>query len=336
MKIAINKTKFNTVLLSFFIVIGFCLIYFLVRGFPLNWNMYSIDKHSDLAEICLLEEDNDIVIKCNAFLKTIEYLNNEEICLSLSLVINDNSGIKDIKICDSTKLVHINDPELDSEMLVPVEIKLKYKYKIPFTYKLESITPEILDDEVTLDILQKLSDNEVSLFNVRTNEIADIEEKGYYTQESDSIVKENTIGIITFTESTVKNIHSSNGRIFLTMGITVNGVNREIQIDIEEFTYSYFHNMDGNDLRSIHITSENISEIPLNKSLSTTFAYIPYDKKINIDKVKEYCSGGLVQWKGLLCNNLDSLEELQLDKGIDEYVKESLDKLILERMMSNG
>jgi len=297
--------------------------------------MYSIDKHSDLAEICLLEEDNGIVIKCNAFLKKIEYLNNEEICLSLSLVINDNSGIKDIKICDSTKLVHINDPELNSEMLVPVEVNLKYKYKIPFTYKLESITPEILDDEVTLDILHKLSDNGIHLFNVRTNEIADILEKGYYTYESDSIIEENTIGIITFIESTAKDIRSSNGRIFLTMEITVNGIKREIQIDTKEFIYDYFNNMDGNDLRRIHIKSENISEMPLNKSLSTTFAYIPYGKKINIDKVKEYCSAGLVQWKDSLCNNLESLEELQLDKGIDEYVKESLDKLMLERMLSN-
>ncbi len=37
-------------------------------------------------------------------------------------------------------------------MLVPVEVNLKYKYKIPFRYELESITPKILEDEITLDM----------------------------------------------------------------------------------------------------------------------------------------------------------------------------------------
>ncbi len=334
MKIAVNKTKLSIVLFSFLIVIVLCFIYFLVEGFPSSWNMYTLDKHSELTELCLLQiNDNEANIKCNAFLKSIEHVNNGSTCLSLSLVIDNN--LKDAEICESAELVRLDNPKLNSQMLVPVEVNLKYKYKIPFTYKLESITPEILDDEVTLDILHKLRDNEVHLFNVRTNEIADILEKGYYTHEFDSIIEWNTIGMITFIESTAKDIRSSNGRIFLTMEVTVNGIKREIQIDTKGFIYDYFNNMDGNDLRSIHIKSGNISEMPLNKSLSTTFAYIPYGKKINIDKVKEYCSAGLEQWKDSVCSNLESLEELQLDKGIDEYVKESLDKLMLEGMMSN-
>jgi len=334
LEIAVNKTKLSVVLFSFLIVIVLCFIYFLVKGFPSSWNMYTLDKHFELTELCPLQiNDNEANIKCNAFLKSIEHVNNGSTCLSLSLVIDNN--LKDAEICESAELVHLDNPKLNSQMLVPVEVNLKYKYKIPFTYKLESITPEILDDEVTLDILHKLGDNEVHLFNVRTNEIADILEKGYYTHEFDSIIEGNTIGMITFIESTAKDIRSSNGMIFLTMEVTVNGIKREIQIDTKGFMYDYFNNMDGNDLRSIHIKSENISEMPLNKSLSTTFAYIPYGKKINIDKVKEYCSAGLVQWKDSVCSNLESLEELQLDKGIDEYVKESLDKLILEGMMSN-
>lgn len=336
MEITVNKKKINTVLFFLLFVVVLFLGYFLIRGFPLSWNIYSLDKYEELTELCPLHSSNNgIEIKCNAFLKSIEYINDGNVCLSLSLVINNNSEIKDIKICESTKLVHLNDPELSSEMLVPVEVVFKYIYKIPFSYKLESIEPSILEDEITLDILHKLSDNGVNLFNVRTNEVADIQKKGYYKYEFDSKIEDNTIGIITFTKSTIKDIHSSDGEISLTMNITVNGKEREVTINVAEFTYNYFNNRDVNDLRSIHVTSENISEVPLNKSLSTTFIYIPYGKEINVEEIKKYCNGDSIQWRESLCSNVDNVKEMQLDKDIDEYVKESLDKLILDSMISN-
>lgn len=297
--------------------------------------MYSIDKHSDLAEICLLEEeDNGFVIKCNSFLKSIEYLNNEEVCLSLSLVINDNSEIKDIKICDSTKLVQINDPELNSEMLVPVEVNLKYKYRIPFTYELESITPKILEDDITLDILNKLADKGVHLFNVRTREIAQIEKVGYYTHEDEKWIENNVVGIITFTKVRIKDIRSTDKDVSLTLEIIINGKETELVISTEGFTYNYFNNNNVNDLSSVHITKDNISEIPLDKSYNGIFIYIPYGRKVDMDSMREYCNGDSVQWK-TLCNNLDNIEELQLDRSIDKYVNESLEKLILDSILLN-
>ena len=335
MEVTVSKRKLNITLLVFLIIIILPFTYFLIKGFPLNWNMYSIDKYSDLAEICLLkEEDNGVVIKCNGFLKSIEYLNNEEVCLSLSLVINDNSEIKDIKICDSTKLVLLNDPELNSEMLVPVEVNLKYKYKIPFIYELESITPKILEDEITLDIRNKLADKGIHLFNVRTREIAQIEKAGYYTQENEKWVENNVVGIITFTKVRIKDIHSTDNGVFLTLEIIINGKERELVVNTEGFTYDYFNNNNVNDLRSVHITKENISEIPLDKSYNGIFIYIPYGRKVDMDSMREYCNGDSVQWK-TLCNNLDNIEELQLDKSIDEYVNESLEKLILDSILLN-
>ena len=335
MEVTVSKRKLNIILLVFLVIIILPLTYFLIKGFPLNWNMYNIDKHNDLAEICLLEgEDNGFVIKCNSFLKSIEYLNNEEVCLSLSLVINENSEIKDIKICDSTKLVLLNDPELNSEMLVPVEVNLKYKYKIPFIYELESITPKILEDEITLDIRNKLADKGIHLFNVRTREIAQIEKAGYYTQENEKWVENNVVGIITFTKVRIKDIHSTDNGVFLTLEIIINGKERELVISTEGFTYNYFNNNNVNDLRSVHITKENISEIPLDKSLNATFVYIPYGKKVDMDSMREYCNGDSLQWK-TLCNNLDNLESLQLDKSIDGYINESLEKLILDSILLN-
>lgn len=335
MEVTVSKRKLNITLLVFLIIIILPFTYFLIKGFPLNWNMYSIDKYSDLAEICLLkEEDNGVVIKCNGFLKSIEYLNNEEVCLSLSLVINDNSEIKDIKICDSTKLVHINDPELSSEMLVPVEVTLKYKYEIPFKYSLESVTPSILEDDITLDIRNKLIDKGIYLSNVRTREIAQIEKVGYYTHEDEKWIENNVIGVITFTKVRIKDIHSTEEGVSLTLEMVINGKERELVINTEGFTYNYFNNNNVNDLRSVHITKENISEIPLDKSYNGIFIYIPYGRKVDIDSMREYCNGDSVQWK-TLCNNLDNIEDLQLDKSIDKYVNESLEKLILDSILLN-
>jgi len=296
--------------------------------------MYSIDKYNNLAEICLLEEDNGFVIKCNSFLKSIEYLNNEEVCLSLSLVINDNSEIKDIKICDSTELVYINDPELNSEMLVPVEVNLQYKYKIPFRYELESITPKILEDDITLGILNELADKGIHLFNVRTREIAQIEKVGYYTHEDEKWIENNVVGIITFTKVRIKDIRSTDKDVSLTLEIIINGKETELVISTEGFTYNYFNNNNVNDLSSVHITKDNISEIPLDKSYNGIFIYIPYGRKVDMDSMREYCNGDSVQWK-TLCNNLDNIEELQIDKSIDEYVNESLEKLILDSILLN-
>ena len=297
--------------------------------------MYSLDKHSELAELCPLQiNDNEANIRCNGFLKLIEYLNNEEVCLSLSLVINDNSEIKDIKICDSTKLVLLNDPELISEMLVPVEVNLKYKYKIPFRYELESITPKILEDDITLGILNELADKGIHLFNVRTREIAQIEKAGYYTHEDEKWIENNVIGIITFTKVRIKDIHSTEEGVSLTLEMVINGKERELVLNTEGFTYNYFNNNNVNDLRSVHITKENISEIPLDKSYNGIFIYIPYGRKVDIDSMREYCNGDSVQWK-TLCNNLDNIEELQLDKSIDGYINESLEKLILDSILLN-
>ena len=99
MEVTVSKRKLNIILLVFLSIVILSLTYFLVKGFPSSWNMYSLDKHSELAELCPLQiNDNEANIRCNGFLKLIEYLNNEEVCLSLSLVINDNSEVKDIKI----------------------------------------------------------------------------------------------------------------------------------------------------------------------------------------------------------------------------------------------
>ncbi len=72
----------------------------------------------------------------------------------------------------------------------------------------------------------------------------------------------------------------------------------------------------------------------MDKSYNGIFIYIPYGRRVDIDSMREYCNGDFAQWK-TLCNNLDNIEELQLDKSIDEYVNESLEKLILDSILLN-
>jgi len=331
MKIKINKKHFYIVLFSFIFIILGVFIYFLLRGFPLSWNLYSIDKYEELTKVCNFEkEGSNLIIKCQGFLQSIGFPNQGEKCLSVSLVVNNYSNLEHINVCNNSESVDTNNKRFDTDMLVPIELNLIYKYKIPFSYKLESIKPLILEDKVTFKILDELYKNGIHPSNVRSNELAEIQEKGYYSHESNSEMVGETIGIISFIKSSIKDIHSSNGKISLTMEITVNDIKRELKINTAGFKYYDSHNSDG-----INITSKNISQIPLNKSLLSTFLYIPYGVEINLEKTKEYCNSDSVQLNDTLCNSFNSLKELQLDKEIDEYVKESLDKLILNSVLPN-
>jgi len=85
LEVTVSKRKLNITLLVFLVINIFPLTCFLIKGLLLDWDIYSIDKHNDLAEMSLLEEEeNGVVIKYNGFLKSITDLDYDGLVKELS------------------------------------------------------------------------------------------------------------------------------------------------------------------------------------------------------------------------------------------------------------
>ncbi len=85
MEVTVSKRKLNITLLVFLVINILPLTYFLIKGLLLDWNIYSIDQHNDLAKMSLLEEEeNGVVIKYNGFLKSITDLDYDGLVKELS------------------------------------------------------------------------------------------------------------------------------------------------------------------------------------------------------------------------------------------------------------
>ncbi len=85
MEVTVSKRKLNITLLVFLVINILPLTYFLIKGLLLDWNIYSIDQHNDLAKMSLLEEEeNGVVIKYNGFLKSITDLDYDGLVKEVS------------------------------------------------------------------------------------------------------------------------------------------------------------------------------------------------------------------------------------------------------------
>jgi hypothetical protein len=85
LEVTVSKRKLNITLLVFLVINILPLTYFLIKGLLLDWNIYSIDQHNDLAKMSLLEEEeNGVVIKYNGFLKSITDLDYDGLVKELS------------------------------------------------------------------------------------------------------------------------------------------------------------------------------------------------------------------------------------------------------------
>jgi hypothetical protein len=85
LEVTVSKRKLNITLLVFLVINILPLTYFLIKGLLLDWNIYSIDQHNDLAKMSLLEEEeNGVVIKYNGFLKSITDLDYDGLVKEVS------------------------------------------------------------------------------------------------------------------------------------------------------------------------------------------------------------------------------------------------------------
>lgn len=289
-----------------------------------------LDKYESLIDSCNIQMDGlNVNMTCDAFLQWTEYDDNGNKCLKLLIVEKDNTTTT-MDLCDKDIIPDTSDRVFDTDMVVPVYLKFSYKYDFPFKNNLNSISMEVMEDTVISEIIHKLSENDILIENLRTQEIVDIQQKGYYFSEPSERTEGNDWGTITFVNGTITDISLINDEILFKLNILVNGEEREIEQRVGRVDYL----KDLSDTGLITIDTENISEIDKSKSFSVSFIYIPQGSQISRESLEVACNdinNGIEN----LCDKKDSLNSLILDSDIEEYVKDSLDKLIMNFLIPN-
>lgn len=105
---------------------------------------------------------------------------------------------------------------------------------------------------------------------------------------------------------------------------------RNTEVKVQRFEYQ----KNVLPLETRDITSENLSEIDISKSYDLIFVYIPKESNIDEESINKYCSENDIMWNAI-CDRKGELQNYILDKPIEEYIKDSLEKLIFKVLFLN-
>lgn len=314
-------------------IVVIVILFTTIISYLMGWfgNTPKLDKYQSVSDICNIERKIfSVSIKCEAFLDWIEYDDNGSKCVNYSLV-KDYSNLESLKLCDRDIAINTDNKAFDTDMRVPVYLNFIYKYKFPLSYTLDNVSMDIIEDSKISELLKKLSDNGINTNNVRTQEIADIKEKGYYFYESDKIIEGKKIGSITFVDGKINSISSLNGELNLNITIEINGSERTFETIVPKFRY--LNNLANSEL--ITITSSNVSEIDTTKSYGFKFVYIPKGISLTQEDIDKYCNSEETLNR-ILCIKRDSLKDIALDSNVEAYVNsDSINSLMFDLLIKN-
>lgn len=314
-------------------IVVIVILFTTIISYLMGWfgNTPKLDKYQSVSDICNIERKIfSVSIKCEAFLDWIEYDDNGSKCVNYSLV-KGYSNLESLKICDKDIAINTDNKAFDTDMRVPVYLNFIYKYKFPLSYTLDNVSMDIIEDSKISELLKKLSDNGINTNNVRTQEIADIKEKGYYFYESDKIIEGKKIGSITFVDGKINSISSLNGELNLNITIEINGSERTFETIVPKFRY--LNNLANSEL--ITITSSNVSEIDTTKSYGFKFVYIPKGISLTQEDIDKYCNSEETLNR-ILCIKRDSLKDIALDSNVEAYVNsDSINSLMFDLLIKN-
>lgn len=293
-------------------------------------NTPKLNRYQSLIDICTVEKKVfSIDIKCDALIDKTEERDGKN-CLDLRVVNKENTNISEIEVCESSKVLDISSPVLDTDMKVPMHMVFEYTYLPPLFYGISNISMELMEDKEISNLMVALNKVDINIANIRLQHIVDREKRGYSYYESDKFLEGITLGLITFVHTKVNKISIDNENIVLDASISINGVMRETQIRVKEFEYQ------TNDLSSvpINIFINNISDLDISKSYDLRFVYLPKSTNINEGIIDTYCINNVIIWKPI-CYNKENLENFILDKSIEEYIDNSFEKLMFTTLFEN-
>lgn len=322
-----KKTLYIVLPLSILVVLLLLLFVFLMGWFG---NTPKLNRYDSLMEICEVEKKFlKVLVRCDALIYKTEERDGKN-CLDLIVINKENTNILPLEVCEKEKILDTSNPVLDTDMKVPMHMVFEYTYLPPLSYGISNISMELMEDKEISTLIVALNKVDINLFNIRFQHLVDTEERGYSYYESDRFVEGMKLGVITFVHTKVNTISVENNEIVLNVSISVNGVMRETQIRVREF--EYLTNISLSE--PVSITTKNISDVDMSKAHALIFLYIPNGVDVNIDGIISSCGGNEVVWKSL-CDNKDDLERFVLDKPIEEYIKESFEKLMFSTLFAN-
>lgn len=335
MKLRISKKLLTIVLLSLLVLLLSVLSYFLVKGFPISLGIYKLNKYQDISDICSRRiENDDFVIQCEGFLEGIELKEDGKTCLKIS-VITKETFLEQFDICESNSVIQITDAEINSEMLVPISMKISYEYEFPIKYELKSIEISHLEDEKTFKILKDLSQNSIDLYNIGTTESLEIEKNGYYLTKDIPINNDKTkyIETITFTDVSIEEILSKNDGKYINFSIILKSEKESLVTKVKNFKYLE----SAQDLEFTDVQEPSIESINKEKDYSAVFIYIPKESALNNQDINTYCLGTNIEWVALCNVNIQLNEETILIENVEDYIVSDgeKDNLFLNYLISN-
>jgi len=293
-------------------------------------NTPKLNRYQSLIDICTVEKKVfSIDIKCDALIDKTEERDNKN-CLDLRVINKENTNILELEVCESSKVLDISDPVLDTDMKVPMHMVFKYTYLPPLSYGISHISMELMEDEEISALMVALNKVNINLANIRLQQVFDTEEKGYNVKEYDNFIEGINLGIITFVHSKINNMTINDDEILLDLNLSVGRISKEIQVKTEEF--DYVDNVFSPELKRISIG--NLSYVDISKSHDLIFLFVPEGTNVNKESLNNYCTSNDNALKQL-CRRVEDLESYILDKPIEEYIKYSYDRLIFSGMFIN-
>lgn len=320
---------------TLYIVLSFSIIVVLLTFlfvFLMGWfgNPPKLNRYDSLIETCEVERDIfKVLIRCDVFINETSQRDGIN-CLGLTVVNKDSTNTLPLEVCEKEKILDISNPVLNTDMKVPMHMVFKYTYLPPIFHGISNISMELMEDREISDVLYKLKKNEIEIYDVRSQERVDIEEKGYYYSESDKRIEGLSLGTITFTNIKIDKISIVDKEIVLDTFISINNVMHEYRV--KSPMIGLLERKSLSEIKVINVS--NTSEIDIEKSYGLSFFYIPNGETVKLEAIEFYCSKIETDWFPL-CYKKEQLSDLILDMDIEKYIEESLDKLMIFYLIKN-
>ena len=297
-------------------------------SYLMGWfgNTPKLDKFQSISEICKVENKLfSLSIKCDVLIYKTEVRDGKN-CLDLRVVNKEQTDISELEVCESSEVLDISDPVLDTDMKVPMHMVFKYTYLPPLSYGISNISMELMEDNTIVEVLLELQKMRISIRDVRIQEKTEREEKGYYYKEFKNEEEKNYLGMVTFTETKINNISIQENDLIVGLSLVINRIQSEYEF--RENWFGYFN--DSSLSEKIKINESNTNILDFNKSYNITFLYIPEESPINKEYFDTNCDVENIMYE-VLCMRRDSIEELKLSTDLETYLKGGdLSKLTLD------
>lgn len=306
------------------ILISFILIYLM------GWfgNSPKLNRYESLIDNCTVEKKLfNIELKCDALVYKTEVRDSKN-CLDLRVINKEQTDISELEVCEKEKVLDISDPVLDTDMKIPMHMVFKYRYLPPLSYGISNISMELMDDNTIIDILLKLQEKGINIKDVRIQENEEMDKRGYYYEETESLEGNKYVGMITFFNTKINEVSISVGsNLMINMSLGINGKQKEYQFIKDSLTV--YMNSDFSE--KIVINKDNLFLFNKEQSYFVNFVYIPKGSKLTSIALNNICQNNDLEISlKELCYKKNQLESLRLNTSIEEYVSDDyLDKLTI-------